>query len=191
VIVIEHAHQLSVGKIRRRVLLHEERDADAINRRANQQLHIVDNQWIVDGHGERLLALIELPAIGLIRAVPKVEATVLCEVAGRLRLRMVRSGTRGLRRRLRGTLVNGEGDIDDENATLTRHIADTDLAAVRPHRFPSDRQSQAEARPIAATTIAKDLKQIALARRNPATLVLGLDEQAAVFGACAQYHATS
>ena len=96
-----------------------------------------------------------------------------------------------LRHRLRGTLFRGERDIDDEDAAVARHIADADLAAVRPYRFASDRESQAEARPIAATAIAKHLEQIALARRNPATLVLGLDQQPAVFGPSPQDDAAS
>src|SRR4029079_10211384 len=97
----------------------------------------------------------------------------------------------GLRHRLPGTLFRGKRDIDDEDATFAGHIADTDLAAVRPYRFPGDRESQAEARSIAATPIAKLSKQVSLARRNSATLVLGLDEQPAVFGARSQDHAAS
>src|SRR6187549_1129962 len=80
----------------------------------------------------------------------------------------------GLRHRWRGSLCRGQRDIDDEDATVAGHVANTDLAAVRPNRFPGDRESQAEAGPIAASTIAKYLKQVALARRNPAALVLGL-----------------
>ena len=95
---------------------------------------------------------------------------------------------RGLRRGLRSSLRCGKRDIDDEDAPFAGHVADTDLAPVRPDRFPGDRESQAEARTIPATPIAKLLKQIALARRNPATLVLGFDEQPAVFGARSQYH---
>jgi len=36
------------------VLLHDERQPDAVNGRANQELHIVDHQWTVDGHRQRL-----------------------------------------------------------------------------------------------------------------------------------------
>src|SRR6188508_2694940 len=72
----------------------------------------------------------------------------------------------GLKQRLRGTRFCGKRDIDDEDATLAGHIADADLAAVRPYCFPSDRESQAEARSISATPIAKCLKRIALAQRN-------------------------
>ena len=82
----------------------------------------------------------------------------------------------GLRHRLRRSLCRGKRDVDDEDAPFAGHVADTDLAAVRPYRFPSDRESQAEARSVAATPIAKPLKQIAVALRNPAALVFGLDE---------------
>jgi hypothetical protein len=41
----------------------------------------------------------------------------------------------GLRHRLRGTLCRGERDIDDEDATVAGHVANTDLAAVRPYRL--------------------------------------------------------
>src|SRR6476619_5727025 len=76
----------------------------------------------------------------------------------------------GLRHRLRGTLCLGERDIDDEDATFAGHIADTDFTAVRPYCFPSHRKSEAEARSIATTPVAKLLKQIALARRHPTAL---------------------
>jgi len=97
----------------------------------------------------------------------------------------------GLGHRLRGTLYRGERDIDDEDTTAAGDVANTDLATVRPHRFPSDRESEAEARPIAASAIAKCLKQVHLARRKPATLVLSLDEQPTLFGSRTQYHVPS
>jgi len=62
---------------------------------------------------------------------------------------------------------------------------------VRPYCFPSYRKSEAEAGSIAPTPIAKLLKQIALALRNPTALVLGLDQQSTVFGAGAQDHAAT
>src|SRR5690606_2290323 len=88
----------------------------------------------------------------------------------------------GLRHRLRGTLCRSERDIDDEDAPFARRIANADLATVRPYRVPRDRESKTEARSIAAAPIAKHLKQIAFAGRDPATLVLSLDEQSALFG---------
>jgi hypothetical protein len=79
--------------------------------------------------------------------------------------------------RFRNRLFRREWHFDDEDAAFAGHVADAYLAAVRPYRLPGDRKAQAEARPIAAAAVAKQLKQIALALRNAATLVFGLDEQ--------------
>ena len=45
---------------------------------------------------------------------------------------------------------------------------------MRPYRFPSYRQSEPEARSISAPPLAKLLKQIALARRNPTALSISV-----------------
>src|SRR5688572_18040253 len=83
---------------------------------------------------------------------------------------------------LRIAFVGRQRHLNDEDAAFAGHVADTDLAAVRSYGLPSDRESQAEARPIAAAAVAKHLKQIALRRRNPATLVLSFDAQLPVGG---------
>jgi hypothetical protein len=58
----------------------EHADPDGVS--GTTQPHIVDNQRTADGHRERLLAFVELPAVGLVGAVSKVQASVLREIAG-------------------------------------------------------------------------------------------------------------
>jgi len=62
------------------VLPHEKRQADAVDRGSNQQLHIVDDQWAV-------------------RTVPKVEAPMLRRVARRFRFRLRLAILRGANNR--------------------------------------------------------------------------------------------
>ena len=78
-----------------------------------------------------------------------------------------------------------------KDAALPGHVVDTDIARVRTHRFARDREPQSQAGSIASTPLAKLLKQITFARRNPPALVLRLDEQSAVFGARPQNYVAS
>ncbi len=61
-------------------------------------------------------------------------------------------------RRLRNRLFRRKREVDNEDADLAGHIADADVAALRPNRLPSDRESQAKGRPVVATPIDKHLK---------------------------------
>lgn len=76
-----------------------------------------------------------------------------------------------------GRRFRGERDIDDEDAALAGHVADPDLAVVRPNGAAGDRQPQPQARAVAAAAVAKCLEQIVLAGRDAAALVLGFDQQ--------------
>jgi hypothetical protein len=55
---------------------------------------------------------------------------------------------------LRSTLVSRQRHFDTEYAAFAGHIANADLAAVRPYCFPSDRETQAKARSIAPAALA-------------------------------------
>jgi hypothetical protein len=121
---------VQVPGVRRGVLLHEKRQADAVDRGSNQQLHIVDDQWTVDGHRKRLLALIELPAISLIRTVPKVEVPMLVRSRGDLGSALGHA-VRGLEERLGVQLLT----------RTTRSVAPTDagdrlIGRLRPRSRP-------------------------------------------------------
>ena len=82
----------------------------------------------------------------------------------------------GLYDRVRKRLFRCQRYVDGEDAASARHIADADLATVCQYSVPSDRESQAKARPVGASAVPEHLKQIALALWNPATLVFRLDE---------------
>src|SRR5207302_9465766 len=84
--ILEHAHELPLCEMRRRALLRHERQSYAIERRANHELHVIDDQRAVHRDGEGLLALIELPAVHAGGSVPKVDAAVACEVTRVYRL---------------------------------------------------------------------------------------------------------
>src|SRR5437867_5495271 len=84
--VVEHAHQLPTREVRRRALLRHERQTYAVDRRPDHDLHVVDDQWSVHRHGERLLALVELPPVHAGGAVSKVDAAVACQVTRVYRL---------------------------------------------------------------------------------------------------------
>src|SRR5438128_2270534 len=78
--------------------------------------------------------------------------------------------------RFRQRCFRSEWHVDGEDAAFAGHVADPDVAAVGPYRLSGNRQSKAEARSIAPAAVAKYLKQIALALRNPAALIFGLDQ---------------
>jgi hypothetical protein len=70
--------------VRRGEIFSDVRQSDAIENGANHEFHIVNDQRTVDRDGQRLLPLIELPAIDLVTPVAEVDASMLNQFARRL-----------------------------------------------------------------------------------------------------------
>ena len=62
--------------------------------------------------------------------------------------------------------VQRQRNFNREDAPRAGHIANADVALVRPHRLSRHREAEAKAGPIAAAPFSKRLKQIAFAFRN-------------------------
>lgn len=73
--VFEHTYQRATGDLRRNVFLKRESQSQAVGRRANHQVRVVENQWAVDVDDERLTALFELAAIRPRRAATQIDAS--------------------------------------------------------------------------------------------------------------------
>src|SRR5438093_1265950 len=82
--LLEDANERTGIKMRRGAILSEVRQANPIESSANDQVHVVHDERTVDRDRQRLLALVELPAIDLVTAVAKVDAAVLQQIARRL-----------------------------------------------------------------------------------------------------------
>jgi len=82
--LLKNANERAGIEMRRGAILSEVRQADAIERRPNDQFHIVHDQWPIDRDRQRALALVELPAIDLVTVVSEVDAAVLQQIARRL-----------------------------------------------------------------------------------------------------------
>ena len=61
--VFEDADQRAVREERCRVILQGERHAGAVGGRADQDIHVIDDNRPIDANGQRLAALVELPSI--------------------------------------------------------------------------------------------------------------------------------
>ena len=96
------------------MILRREREPGAVERRANEHFHIVGDERAVDGDGQRLPPLVELPAVHALRSVTEVQAAVARQIARRLR------------RRMRGEVL---GRADDGRPLIGRH-ADRDHVAL-------------------------------------------------------------
>jgi hypothetical protein len=129
---LEDPHQLARGDEGCRVMLQRKDHAHSVESRSHRDLGVVDGQRSVHRHGERLPALVELPAVHAPRSLTKVDAGVVQQISRVLRPGV---GCKVLRR------------ADDAHAQVLRHahrhhvlrdeLADLD-ARIEPSRYEID-----------------------------------------------------
>ena len=138
------------------VVLEQEGEPDAVQRRPNQELGVVDDERPGDGHRERLATLLELPPIdGPEGAHPVAEAAVRREVSRSRRLRM-RVEVRG-RRHDRRALLACHPDRD--------HVALDELAEV--NAGVEAARDQVASRVVFARDVERDIGVVAGEFRQP------------------------
>lgn len=84
--ILEHPHERAAHEVRRHVILRRERQAYAVDRRADHELQVVDDQRSVHRDGERLVPLVEFPPVHTLRSVSEVDAAMARQIVGRFRL---------------------------------------------------------------------------------------------------------
>src|SRR5512143_3983272 len=78
---LEHPHQPASGDEGHGVVLQRPDDTDAVESRPHLDLGIVDDQRSVHRHAERVPPLLELPSVHAARALTKVDARVVQQIA--------------------------------------------------------------------------------------------------------------
>ena len=83
----------------------------------------------------------------------------LCRIAHPRRGNHSLAGASHVLRRLHdGNFVCRQRHVDSEDATLSRHIADADITAVRSHRLSRDGEPETQARTVTASALAERLE---------------------------------
>src|SRR5919108_2401174 len=59
--IFEHAHECAVGEVWGCMLLECKRQTHAIDRCANHDVRVIDDQWPIHGDGKGLVSFVELP----------------------------------------------------------------------------------------------------------------------------------
>src|SRR5437660_3303158 len=77
--------------------------------------------------------------------------------------------------------------IDDEDASFARHVADQDVTAMSPDGLSRDREPEAEAGPVLPAPLAERLERVARTVRNTSAFDFTLDGHPAAVGARPQH----
>jgi hypothetical protein len=81
--ILQHAHQHSTREVRRDTIFRDPRQAGPVEGSSDHEFQFIDDQRPIHRNCERLIALVELPPVHALAAVPEAYTSMVQQVARR------------------------------------------------------------------------------------------------------------